>query len=256
MLSRVIDFEYVIKQYKIKIIGKTYILAGGRQLSPILDSINPKLHDKIKKNRGRNLDLIDTKKYAASTIEEGIEQLLKLAQKNDIKLASDYSFFKQGGNLLPNYSKGEDRKLTETLAAKDILQELNIKNIDIIDKEKQGLKRPTTSSTVKDAIYSFIKKIGDGEFKDKKEFVILLQTNNPYVERQTLVAQREVNKALIKSKLLDAGYKIIIEGIGSSCNEDIKVINSELGALVAEKWINVSDREDNSYLLYQTRGEL
>ena len=34
------------------------------------------------------------------------------------------------------------------------------------------------------------------EYGDKKEFVILFATNNPYIERQTIATQREINKIL------------------------------------------------------------
>ena len=228
MLLRIIDFEYVKDKYKITIKGKTYILAGERKLTPSLDYINQELYDLTIKNRYKNLDLIDLKKYTISNIEVGNKQLIALSRK---------------------YNK----KLTETLAAKDTLDFLKIKDITILDTKANRGKRPTTSSTVKDAVDNFVEKIDAGEFGSQKKFVILLQTNNPYVERQTLVAQREVDKALLERSLSTKGYKIEIEGIGASCVQEIKVINSELGALIAEKWSNVSSGEDSSYLLYQTR---
>lgn len=92
--------------------------------------------------------------------------------------------------------------------------------------------------------------------KKKKAFVILLQTNNPHIERQTLVAQREVNDALIESKLIDEGYQVIIEGVGfSDNNRNINIINSELASLIAEKWRNISNGVDGKHLFYQTRSK-
>lgn len=228
-LLRIIDFEYAKKEYNITIKGNTYILAGERNLTPSLDYIDEGLYDLIITNRYKNLDPIEVTKYNISNAEGGNKQLAALFKK---------------------YNK----QPTETLAAKDILEFLEIKDIEVLDTKANGDIRPTTSSTVKDAVDNLIQKIDAGEFGPQKKFVILLQTNNPYVERQTLVAQREVNKALVERGVSAEGYQITIKGIGAPCVQDIKVINSELGALIAEKWTNVSGGEDSSYLLFQTRG--
>ena len=52
------------------------------------------------------------------------------------------------------------------------------------------------ASTARDAAEKLVKDIIGGKYGDKREFKILLLTNNPYIERQTIATQREVDKVL------------------------------------------------------------
>lgn len=121
--------------------------------------------------------------------------------------------------------------------------------------------RPTTASTAYDAALKVAKDIIGGRYENEKELVFLLETNNPYIERQALAAQREVNKVLKAYKLNEKGYKIKVEGVGFKCKQDVATVHSELAALIAEKWKTSTEDEAESTsvkrpiekLLFQTR---
>jgi hypothetical protein len=94
-----------------------------------------------------------------------------------------------------------------------------------------------------------------GVYGNKKEFVILFETNNPYIERQTIAAQRELDKVLKASKL---DSRIKVEGIGFKCKQDVATVHSELAALIAEKWKtatgeDILTKRSIEKLLFQTR---
>lgn len=76
-------------------------------------------------------------------------------------------------------------------------------------------------------------------------------TNNPYIERQTIATQREVDKVL-KDYNLD--IKILINGVGFRCKQDVSVVHSEFAALIAEEWKTIlPHKRPIEVLQYQTR---
>lgn len=152
MLLRVLDFEYIVRNFNIKINGQSYILAGERQLSPSLDGVSPYLYQDIANIRGKNLDEVDFKHYPKIVTQQNKNQLLELAQRYNVKLNEDNPFIENSKKFLFNYEQEKGPKLTETLAAKDILHQLNISGIDIVDTQADGHKRPDTATTIKDAI--------------------------------------------------------------------------------------------------------
>lgn len=168
--------------------------------------------------------------------------------------------------MYPNYAEGESRKLTETLMSQDSLTTYLLndsKTITIVDTLAEQYQRPNTTSTARDAAKKLVERIIAGQYGDKKEFVILFETNNPYIERQTIATQREVNKALKDYKLSNKGYIIKVEGIGFKCKQDVATIHSEFAALVAEKWKDaveyqreegVSPKRSIENLQFQTRN--
>jgi hypothetical protein len=141
----------------------------------------------------------------------------------------------------------------------------NAKEIHIIDTLAEDQNRPNTASSARDAAEKFVKRILAGEYGDKKKFVILFCTNNPYIERQTLATQQEVNQILEKYNLIEKSYEIKIEGVDCSCKQRLAIVHSELGALIAEKWkvatahieksFGLNPKCDIKSLLYQTRDK-
>lgn len=137
----------------------------------------------------------------------------------------------------------------------------NTQNITILDTLAEQYHRPTTASTARDAAKKFAEHIVNGDYGDKKEFIILFETNNPYIERQTIATQRQVNEVLNEYELASKGYQIKVEGLGSKSNQGVATIHSELAALVAEKWKDAPEYQSKNTpqkraiedLLFQTR---
>ena len=59
---------------------------------------------------------------------------------------------------------------------------------------------------------------------------MLFIINNPFIERHTLAAQREVNSMLFTTGLDLEGYNITLDGVGSSCTSNRSVVNSAVVA--------------------------
>jgi hypothetical protein len=275
-LTRIIDFNFNLTNYNLKIPGGIMLLAGNRELWANLDGIHPKLHDELLNvfKLNENVDKISLLKDDFNlSLNEGKDYVLYLARKFNVNLNPEipliqYSTIEECppgrflNRLYPNYNS-EENKLTETLMAKDLI-ETDLKSkffVSYIDTKAFKNSRPTTATTARDATEECISLImNDKSLNDKKEFIILFESNNPHIERQMLTSQQEADD-VIKSKGLDKkGYKIIIEGVGCACqNEDVSSIHSEFGALVAEKWklaiSNENKKPKRNYkdLLYQSR---
>lgn len=159
----------------------------------------------------------------------------------------------------PNYAEGESRKLTEFLLSQDLLTTyvLSDQDTSIVNTKQDGDKRPDTASTAHDAAEHLVQNIVVGEYGSKKEFTILFQTNNPYIERQTIATQREVDKVLRSHSLDQRGYVIKVEGVGFKCKQDVRAVHSEFAALIAERYKTVVEdgvvRRPIKDLLFQTR---
>ncbi len=159
-------------------------------------------------------------------------------------------------------------KLTETLLSQDLLRTYsnsNINKINIIDTLAEKQNRQNTASTSRDATERIVKRILSEEYVDKKTFNILLCTNNPYIERQTLKTQWQVNKILGNYGLTAKDYQIKIDGVGFSSKESLAIIHSEFGALITEKYKYAIDGMEKilgrkpkrhiNRLLFQTRDK-
>ncbi|CAF0900097.1 unnamed protein product [Didymodactylos carnosus] len=283
LAQRIIDFNYYIVSRNIKINGETLVLAGHRELWANIDGISPTVSEKLLEASQKNLD-IDTIDFSSSTddnsvrINEGKIYMKRLAQFYNIKLNSLEPFIEYKtkdecpsgrfpDRVYANYDKNETSKLTETLLSHDLLKTyLNYSDnkICIIDTLSEELVRPNTASTARDAAERLVTRIIAGDYYEKKRFVILLTSNNPYIERQTLVTQQEVNNVLETHGLHEKGYTIQIEGVGSSCKQNLTIVHSELGALMTERWKiatennekfhNKKPKRDIKNLLFQTRN--
>ncbi len=282
VLARIIDYRNILEKYNIKIIGDTSVLAGARPLWANIDGITPTVLQELVGawNTRTDLDSVDISLPVGddqARINEGQEYMLTLATKSKIRLnpLSPFIQYKTKedspsgyfpGRVYPHYEQEETRKLTESLMSQDIVSTYltdQSASVAIVDTQATQHQRPTTISTTRDATKNLAQRIIAGEYGSKKEFVVLFQTNNPYIERQTIAAQREANKIFKEFKLDTKGYTIKIEGIGFKCKQDVATIHSELAALVAEKWKNavelqteegIAPKRNIDTLLYQTRG--
>jgi len=272
--ARIIDYDYTLSKYNIKVRGETSILAGERGLWANIDGITPSVRDKLVEAyvTKRDLDTIDISLPVGEDMErvkEGQEYMASLAARSGVKLDPSSPFIQYAtkeecppgyfpGRVYPKYADSKGRKLTETLMSKDLLTTYpptNVSAITTVDTLADQGQRPTTSSTARDAAITFVKDIMSGVYGDKKEFVILFETNNPYIERQTIATQREVDKVLKASKL---DSRIKVEGIGFKCKQDVATVHSELAALIAEKWKtatgeDILTKRSIEKLLFQTR---
>jgi hypothetical protein len=209
-------------------------------------------------------------------LENGKLYALYLAQLNEIKLNSDEPFIvyhrlsdcpngRFPGRTYPNYQKGEDKKLTESLIAQDLLKNYPIYDgeglkVEIIDSlSSPGGLRPTTASTARDATENLVMRILKGDFGETKKFKILAQTNQPYIERQTISTQTEATKVFEKHGLLLKGYEIEVEGVGFGCKQDVPTVSSEFAAMLSERWKKATASTDThssrsiNQLQYQSR---
>ena len=143
--------------------------------------------------------------------------------------------------------------------AQDLFKKYLDLGFEIIDTNALEFQRPTTATTVRDAAEYLVKQILQGIYGTQKEFVILFQTNNPYIERMTIAAQREADEVFKKYHLQEKGYSIKIDGVGFACKQDVVTVHSELAALMAEEWKQAFQDEENAAeylktLLFQTRN--
>ena len=193
-----------------------------------------------------------------------MQYIADLSSRTGIKLNKDQPFIQYKtlaecpkglfpGRIYPNYESGEIRKLTETLMANDLLHNLTGTKVKVVNTRAENNERPNTSTTARDAAEAFVQKILSSQSDEGKEFTILLQTNNPYIKRQEIATQQEVNKVLTARGLDKQGYKVKVEGVGFSSKQDVATVNSELGALVSEMWKMATPNRDSKDLEFQTR---
>jgi hypothetical protein len=275
VLTRAIDLKYVLKTKNIHIKSGIYILAGARELWAEIDGIEPETYNNLIFSLNNSLDIDDciafhSMENIATKTQEGSNYMINLARKHHINLVEDTPLITYDTNTLPpgrmngrtyaNYAHKDSQKLTESLMAQDIQTSI-FQDIpaQIVDTDSKSGARPTTATTSRDAAEKFIQKILSGYFGDQKHFFILFQTNNPYIERQTLATQREINNALAERGLDKKGYVITLDGIGFACKLDMLLVHSELAALVAEKWKSAEQNSNHeskiTALLYQTRDQ-
>ena len=278
-LTRIIDFNFNLTNFNLRILGGIMLLAGNRELWANLDGMNPQLHNEMLKTfkLNENVDKIPILKDDDDvnlSLNEGKDYIMSLAKKFNVNLNPEIPLIQYNiiedcppgrfsGRIYPNYHINEETKLTETIMAKDLIEN-DLKHkflVSYIDTKTFKNSRPTTATTARDATEECINlMMNDKILKDKKEIIVLFESNNPHIERQMLTSQQEADN-VIKLKGLDKkGYKIIIEGVGCACkHEDVSSIHSEFGALVAEKWKlaisyeNKKPKRDYKDLLYQSR---
>jgi len=250
-LGRIIDYNYILSKYDIKILEGTLVLAGSHELPTSAAGVNPTIRDKLIEayKAKTNIDTLEISQPEndSKALEEGKQYLLGLAERYNITLDSLYPFIQYNtkvecptgrnpGIIYANYyNKEEETKLTEALMCEDLLTTYN-PNVTVKSALLENDQKATTITTARIGAQGFVESIKNGHYGDQKEFTVLLQTNNPFIERQTIANQREINKALKEHGLAQQGYKVQVEGVGYGCKQGIKTVHSELAAIIAEKW--------------------
>lgn len=276
LLARVIDYFNTISSKALIIKGETSVLAGGRELWAEIDGITPQVLEKLMDadKRNINMDLVNISLPSGSNegrAEEGKKYIAALAGRNDIALNPEMPLIKyttkaecpagrEPSRWYPNYADGEMRKLTESLMSQDVLKTITgNKDVSIVDTAASvdGM-RPNTTTTAADAARKIVAKIKAGEYGTQKTFFILFESNQPYIERQTLATQAAVDEVLAKDGLKADGYTIIVDGVGFGNKQGIETVHSELGALLTERMkaafaSGLIPPHDLSQLLFQSR---
>ncbi len=275
-IARIIDFMRIYHTKQIRILTEITMLAGDRPLWPEIDGIAPEVMVALNRAQEDGLNIDDLAISLQQTngfqsIREGKEYMLSLAKRLDVKLNPEMPFvfyidFRECPPGLmpyrnyPYYLPNEPKIITEFSMSIDMLKNYsNImdKKIHILNATPNaGGVRSNTQTTALDAGREFIDKIKSGLYIAKKDFRILFQTNNPFIDRQAITAQIEVNK-LLEQEGLDQTYTITIEGVGYSNKSDTQVVASEIAALIATKYraANIKTSRPMDSLMYQT-GEI
>lgn len=273
VFTRVIDYFNTISSKVIIIKGETSVLAGGRELWAEIDGIIPEVLKKLTgaAKSGVDMDLIDISLPASNNealAEEGKKYIVELAKRHNIPFNHEVPLIKCAtkaeclSGREPNrwYLNSKGKELTESLMSQDILKSMAVgKGVKIVDTKADARgARPDTVSTVVDAVKMLVAKIKTGECGDQHEFFILFESNQPYIERQTLGTQAAVNKVLKESGLKALGYTIKVDGVGFGNKQDVAKVHSEFAALMSEKMKTafLEDKipeHDLKPLLFQTR---
>lgn len=269
LLTRLIDFKQALTYRSISIDGDIFILTGQRPLWAELDGIGTVMLSRLEEamQSGRNLDNLPIPlENIAERIEEGKNYMLQLAKDNHITLNPSSPFMvyakDKGGpsplflpnRTYPNYAAWDKGMLTEATMSKDLVARYMDIKMQIIDTPAENDKRPDTESTIKIISQRLVQKIQQGTPDGaQKLFKIYFQSNQPYVQRQTLIAQRIINKALQENGLRD--IQIEIDGVGFESKSPVTIVHSEVGALLNEKYrsADVHSSRDIKTLQYRTR---
>jgi hypothetical protein len=259
LFARIVDFRNAIFG-KYKIHGPTLVLAGQRPLWANIDGIDPEMLEAISGTQDMNSTTVFlVVRESAERTSEGRKYLASLARERGILLDTDSPFiiYEQGkapagyfaGRTYPNYAKGETRKLTESTMAEDLLEQQHL-SAQVVDTAKNGVQRPNTATTAKDAAERMLSNI----HPKSGQYHVLFETNQPYIDRQTLATQGVVDGVLKERGLWDSGVRIIVDGVGFGCKQDVATVHSELAAKVSEQWKarGGSSRKFED-LAYQTR---
>lgn len=254
--GRILDYIHNTNN-GIVIKGITTALAGKRPLWAEIDGISSDVYEQLigKSREGKRIEDINLQHGTLREVTSGgVDYMLALASKIGIEINNDEqtiiyrteddipSGFRSGRTYL-NYIDTK-KFLTETDMVYDVLDTISKGKIKVSDTESSpDGSRPDTSSTARDYANSFIERIQSGHFGGQKEFIIYVQSNQPYVKRQTLAVQNEIDRAIEESGI--EGLKIIAEGVGYGVGEiSIKRSHSELGALLSVEYQNAL-RENN-----------
>lgn len=248
--GRILDYLYNTNN-GIVIKGITTALAGRRPLWGEIDGISPEAYIQLvnKSKEGKKIEDIELDHGTSTEVNiGGIEYMVDLANKIGIKINDEEQtiIYRPEDKIPTGFRPGRtylkyidpSNFLTETHMVYDVLDTLSEGTIKVSDTESSlDDRRPDTSSTARDYANALIERIQSGYFGTQKKFIIYVQSNQPYVKRQTLSVQKEIDRAIEESGI--EGLKIIAEGVGYGVGEiSMKRTHSELGALISVKYQN------------------
>jgi hypothetical protein len=215
--------------------GVVKVLAGQRELNAELDGLGPEAE--VKK-------------------QDGITYIFNLAAKHDIQPNPQQAFIERNGRTFFNYADNQQQRVTETLMMNDqvetILGDTDIEYI-LVDTQSDENGRPTTKTTSDDALKSIIEGLGE---TPQQDIHVLVQSNQPYVERQRLVVERSFRD--LKEEFGLDGVNFVFHGTGEANELGAVGVNSALGALSGERYSALTRDDDGrkrdaSSLMFQTR---
>ena len=257
LLLRLVDYNYMLPS--IRVDGATRVLAGERPLWAEIDGIDPTVLQRLEgflQNRGNLDDWPSMGGVGAKdkAIQEGKDYLMRLAQRHHIRLDPLHPLVCYGAKEVcpprflphrtyPNYINPNGVILTETIMAQDMLNSYmrGLRKQSIVDTPLTHGARPDTQTTARDAARQLAEQIQYDNLKGGcKTYVVYFQSNQPYVLRQALVTQREIDYVLQEKGL--HGITVKVDGVGCSSKQGVATIHSELGAWVYELYLNAQAR--------------
>ncbi len=266
VIQRVADYMSNL-QAGVEIRGKTLVMSGKRPLWAEIDGISLGTHARIMQALRDSKDISDLilpLSTREEILEEGKQYLVRLASQKAVELHETNPFIVYEpiderpsgffpGRTYPHYTQS-DQVLTETIMVQDVFHTLTGSAIDVIDTVAEHGRRPDTVTTARDYAQGLIQRIKNGELGHQKEFVLYFQSNQPYIERQTLTLQREINKVLKEQS--DEELTIRVEGVGARASADVARIHSELGALISVKYDNAQEQENSGFSSMRDKKDL
>jgi hypothetical protein len=265
-IARVVDLAQLLRS-GIRIDSGVNFYASDRPISAEEDGILPlslKAFNQLYSSGGQVEDVssVNSKLDKSSRVGEGVKYLTDLSDKTGILLNmfkniisyTDPEKLPAGHKLAlhyPNYGIGEQRLLTEYLMAKDVLKTYGSRMIDTfrvtnsITFEKEHVLREFAAR--------FILEIKGGKYGKKKNFDILLQSNNPFAERDKLILINAFTELLENQGIKDIAVNIDVSAFTN--RDNIYNVHIEFLKLFEFKYRAskiVSERSIES-LLYRTR---
>jgi len=204
---------------------------------------------------------VEIDKMPHESFEDCKKFIFELAKENEIKAEGFAERIEAGARrTYLQYAHDENKKVTETMMAKRIYREVfgrEIADHDVIDaKTKSGESRPTTATAAYEITCNgLLNRINSGDFKGRAANILIL-SNQPFVERQTLTNARIAYGEMARLKI---NQEMIFEGAGEACETGVAAIHSVFGALIGEGFMREIARQnrqrkcDISQLNFQTR---
>ena len=268
VFARIIDYKWML-DHGVTVTGPAKVLAGARPLWAEIDGMDPDIlkqrQDGIAKGiKIDDIPVVVSDRSGKAVIEDGESYIISLAAKLNIPLVPGKPLIKYAtkvecpkgyfpGRTYPNYVDPDGPKLDESKMSDDMLQHvLGMNDFKIVDTKAQNNQRPNTETTARDAAEALVRDILDGKYGDLKTLNVLFESNQPYIERQVLSAQRAVDQVL-KAKGLHGEVSVTLHGVGFGCKQGVATIHSELGALIAERWRDANPYSAEKHLMFQTR---
>ena len=264
-IEKIIDFSELYHNNKIKIVSDIMTLATNRILSPSVDGIDPKAIEAIKISMPSscNIEKIPghfINENLREATNEGKNYILGLGEYFNIEsnLSEDFTPSSKDNRNSSSFddndlksSGGGGRVLNEQLMISDIVDKYTNclgKGMKIIQlPSSQNIEGDGIEDAVSEATKLLIERIKSGLFLDRTEINILIFSENPFIQREILLINSGINKAL---QNIDLGekYQVNVKGIGYENKSSVESILTEIALLIREKYklLDLKSRMDHS----------
>lgn len=271
-LARLLDYVELLKSGIFVKHGLVF-LTSNRPIWAEFDGIQPDMLNYINYSIKENKPITMPENLLSDhdedkILKEGIEYISHLSNEFNIRLNGfgeivtfhEYTPDIPSGYKLnrhyPNYSRKEKRRLSEHLMAKDLL-ETYTPGLARKSSRYNGAVSDGQSLNFTHAIQLYAKKffkdVKSGKYPAQKYFTILIQSNNPSIDRKRVVAIDAFEKEKKLHNLDDISFDI--EVVGFMNRDDIAYVSSEFAKLVYQKYkvTNSGSGIDKSLLLMSER---